>query len=94
MRADGLAPTRISVDQRVPVRGESNPSASDVAAALGGYLAAHTPPAAPGTVRYEIAQGAAMGRPSRLTTVIDWDGGAVTRVRVEGDVEVLGRERV
>jgi PhzF family phenazine biosynthesis protein len=172
LRADALAPTWISVDQRVPVRGETNPSASDVAAviggevigppeswsasrpklivpvadvdalapsfealwelcdacgttgiyavdaglnarqfpvragypedaatgvaaaALGGYLGAHTPPAAPGTVRYEIAQGAAMGRPSRLTTVIDWDGRAVTRVRVEGDVEILGREHV
>ena len=167
IRADALGPTRISVDQRVPVPASTNPSAAEVssvlggavtgpaeswsasrpklivpvesvgalrpsfealwelcdayettgiyafdpglnarqfpvragypedpatgvaAAALAGYLVHHAPPAGPGTVRYEIAQGEAMGRPSRLTTVVEWDGTAITRVRVEGEVEFL-----
>ena len=79
--------------RQFPVRAgyPEDPATGVAAAALGGYLAHHAPPDAPGTVRYEIAQGVAMGRPSRLTTVVDWDGSAVTRVRVEGDVTVQER---
>jgi PhzF family phenazine biosynthesis protein len=66
------------------------------AAALAGYLAHHDPRAigTTGPLTVRIRQGAAMGRPSRLTAQLDRDGTAVTRVRVAGDVLVLGEETI
>ena len=80
--------------RQFPVRAgyPEDPATGVAAAALAGYLTHHAPPADAGTVRYEIAQGEAMGRPSRLSSVVDFDGSAITRVRVEGDVEILGQE--
>ncbi len=90
---------RITVHARqFPARaGYPEDAATGVAAAaLAGYLTHHDPrligTTGPATVR--IRQGAAMGRPSLLTARLDTHAGAVTRVRIAGDVLVLGEETV
>lgn len=74
------------VHARVFVPGLSvpeDPATGSANAALGGYLAARTPRDGT-TLRWTVAQGLEMGRPSRLEVEADKHGGAVTAVRVGG----------
>ena len=74
------------VHARVFVPGLSvpeDPATGSANAALGGYLARRTPRDA-ATLRWTVAQGIEMGRPSRLEVEADKAGGAVTAVRVGG----------
>lgn len=59
-----------------------DPATGSANACLAGYLAARTP--RDGTVRWEVAQGVEMGRPSRLSIEADVQQGAVRAVRVGG----------
>ena len=81
--ADGGPPC--DVHARVFVPGLSvpeDPATGSACAALGGFLARRTP--RDGTVRWTVAQGLEMGRPSRLEVEADKAGGAITAVRVGG----------
>jgi len=60
-----------------------DPATGSANAALGGYLAARTPRDG-ATLRWTVAQGIEMGRPSRLEVEADKRRGAVTAVRVGG----------
>ena len=74
------------VHARVFVPGLSvpeDPATGSANAALGGYLAARTPRDG-ATLRWTVAQGLEMGRPSRLEVEADKQGGRVTAVRVGG----------
>jgi len=73
------------VHARVFVPGLSvpeDPATGSACAALGGFLARRTP--RDGTVRWTVAQGLEMGRPSRLEVEADKAGGTITAVRVGG----------
>ncbi|MCZ8203141.1 PhzF family phenazine biosynthesis protein [Gemmatimonas sp.] len=66
-----------------------DPATGSANAALAGYLAARTP--REGTLRWEVAQGVEMGRPSRLSIEADkWQGG-ITAVRVGGASVVMAQ---
>ena len=83
VHADGAPPA--DVHARVFVPGLSvpeDPATGSACAALGGFLARRTP--RDGTVRWTVAQGLAMGRPSRLEVEADKADGAITAVRVGG----------
>ena len=60
-----------------------DPATGSANAALGGYLAARTPRDG-ATLRWTVAQGIEMGRPSRLEVEADKRAGTVTAVRVGG----------
>lgn len=86
-RDSALAPhvQGCDVRARVFVPGLSvpeDPATGSANACLAGYLAARTP--RDGTVRWEVAQGVEMGRPSRLSIEADKAGGAIQAVRVGG----------
>jgi trans-2,3-dihydro-3-hydroxyanthranilate isomerase len=59
-----------------------DPATGSANAALAAFLAARTP--RDGTVRWVVAQGVEMGRPSRLALEVDKVGGGVSAVRVAG----------
>ncbi len=85
-RAD-LAPAvgEVDIRARVFVPGLSvpeDPATGSANACLAGYLAARTP--RDGTLRWRVAQGVEMGRPSRLELEADKQAGAITGVRVGG----------
>jgi trans-2,3-dihydro-3-hydroxyanthranilate isomerase len=92
--APGLAPHVQGCDLRarvfVPSCGvPEDPATGSANAALAGYLAARTP--REGTLRWEVAQGVEMGRPSRLSIAADkWQGG-ITAVRVGGASVVMAQ---
>ncbi len=65
-----------------PAIGE-DPATGSAAAALAGRLAAESAQA-DGTLRWNIVQGAEMGRPSEIFASADKRDGAVTAVRVGG----------
>jgi trans-2,3-dihydro-3-hydroxyanthranilate isomerase len=85
-RADLPASLRdVDIRARVFVPGLSvpeDPATGSANACLAGYLAARTP--RDGTLRWRVAQGVEMGRPSRLELEADKVGGAITAVRVAG----------
>jgi trans-2,3-dihydro-3-hydroxyanthranilate isomerase len=60
-----------------------DPATGSANAALGGWLARRTP-RLDGTLRWTVAQGIEMGRPSRLDVSADKRGGEITAVRVGG----------
>jgi trans-2,3-dihydro-3-hydroxyanthranilate isomerase len=60
-----------------------DPATGSAVAALGGYLAARDPRTT-GTLRWVVAQGVEMGRPSRLELEVDREAGRITAVRVGG----------
>jgi trans-2,3-dihydro-3-hydroxyanthranilate isomerase len=60
-----------------------DPATGAAAAALAGYLAATRPPGN-GTLRWVVAQGVEMGRPSRLYIECDRVGDRIQAVRVGG----------
>ncbi len=68
-----------------------DPATGSANACLAGYLAARTP--RDGTLRWEVAQGIELGRPSRLSLEADKAAGAITAVRV-GGASVLVSEGV
>jgi trans-2,3-dihydro-3-hydroxyanthranilate isomerase len=75
-----------AVRARVFVPGLSvpeDPATGSACAALGGYLAARTP-RDDGTLRWTVAQGVEMGRPSEIHVEVDKSAGAVAAVRVGG----------
>jgi len=75
----------VDIRARVFVPGLSvpeDPATGSANACLAAYLAARTP--RDGTLRWRVAQGVEMGRPSRLELEADKQGGAVTAVRVAG----------
>lgn len=85
--ADGLAVHVQGCDIRarvfVPSGGvPEDPATGSANAALAGYLAARTP--RDGTLRWEVAQGVEMGRPSRLSIEAHKTGGRIDAVRVGG----------
>lgn len=59
-----------------------DPATGSANACLAAYLAARTP--RDGTLRWSVAQGIEMGRPSRLELEVERAGGAVGAVRVGG----------
>ena len=59
-----------------------DPATGSANASLAGYLAARTP--RDGTLRWEVAQGVEMGRPSRLSLEVEKSAGVITAVRVGG----------
>ena len=62
---------------------DEDPATGAAATALAGYLAPLAGQAE-GTLRWSVAQGVEMGRPSRLAIEADLSAGAVTAVRVGG----------
>lgn len=85
--AAGLAPHVQGCDIRarvfVPSGGvPEDPATGSANAALAGYLAARTP--RDGTLRWEVAQGVEMGRPSRLSLEVEKRSGTISAVRVGG----------
>ena len=62
-----------------------DPATGSACAALGGYLAVRTP-RDDATLRWTVAQGVEMGRPSRLEVEVDKEAGEVRAVRVGGEV--------
>jgi trans-2,3-dihydro-3-hydroxyanthranilate isomerase len=68
-----------------------DPATGSACGPLGSYLVHHG--VVSGNAAHDILnlQGAAMGRPSRLHTSIDSDGGTITRVRVGGTSVLVGR---
>lgn len=64
------------------------------AAALGAYVTLHRSIRSNGRHRFRIAQGHAMGSPSRIDVITECMGGAITAVSIQGAAQVLGRERV
>jgi trans-2,3-dihydro-3-hydroxyanthranilate isomerase len=84
---EGLPPHVQGCDLRarvfVPSGGvPEDPATGSANAALAGYLAARTP--RDGTLRWEVAQGVEMGRPSRLSLEVEKSAGTITAVRVGG----------
>jgi trans-2,3-dihydro-3-hydroxyanthranilate isomerase len=68
-----------------------DPATGSAAAALAGYLAAHLPAGAVGTLRWTVEQGFEMGRPSILRVEADRAAdGSVTAVRVGGGAVRVG----
>lgn len=59
-----------------------DPATGSANAALAGFLAARTP--RDGTLRWEVAQGVEMGRPSRLSIEAHKSGGRINAIRVGG----------
>jgi len=59
-----------------------DPATGSANAALAGFLAARTP--RDGTLRWEVAQGVEMGRPSRLSIEAHKAGSRIDAVRVGG----------
>ena len=93
MGAPDEASARAGVDvhARVFVPGLSvpeDPATGSANAALAGFLAARTP-RLDGTLRWTVAQGLEMGRPSRLELEADKRGGEITAVRVGGSSVVV-----
>ncbi|HEX5581555.1 MAG TPA: PhzF family phenazine biosynthesis protein, partial [Gemmatimonadaceae bacterium] len=72
-----------------------DPATGSACAALGGYLAARTP-RNDATLRWTVAQGVEMGRPSRIEVEADKEDGAISGVRVGGSTVMVceGRMRV
>jgi trans-2,3-dihydro-3-hydroxyanthranilate isomerase len=64
-----------------------DPATGSANAALAGYLAARTP--REGTLRWEVAQGVEMGRPSRLSLEAHKQGGVIDAVRVGGATVII-----
>jgi trans-2,3-dihydro-3-hydroxyanthranilate isomerase len=65
-----------------------DPATGAAAAALAGYLGARD--TAPGTRRWTISQGVAMGRPSTIAVEFDNAAGAIAEVRVGGSAVLVG----
>ena len=64
-----------------------DPATGSANAALAGYLAARTP--REGTLRWEVAQGVEMGRPSRLSIEAHKTDGRIAAIRVGGASVVM-----
>ncbi len=88
---EAAARAGVDVHARVFVPGlgvPEDPATGSANAALAGYLAARTP-RLDGTLRWTVAQGLEMGRPSRLELEADKRGGEITAVRVGGSAVVV-----
>lgn len=90
--APGLAPHVQGCDIRarvfVPSGGvPEDPATGSANAALAGFLAARTP--RDGTLRWEVAQGVEMGRPSRLSIEAHKTSGVIDAIRVGGASVVM-----
>lgn len=88
----GLAPHVQGCDIRarvfVPSGGvPEDPATGSANAALAGFLAARTP--RDGTLRWEVAQGVEMGRPSRLSIEAHKTSGRIDAIRVGGASVVM-----
>jgi trans-2,3-dihydro-3-hydroxyanthranilate isomerase len=70
-----------------------DPATGAAAAALAGYLAATRPPGN-GTLRWVVAQGVEMGRPSRLHIECDRVGDRIQAVRVGGASVMVAKGRL
>jgi trans-2,3-dihydro-3-hydroxyanthranilate isomerase len=65
-----------------------DPATGSAVAALGGYLASRDPRPS-GTLRWTVAQGVVMGRPSRLELEVDREAGTICAVRVGGGAVLI-----
>jgi trans-2,3-dihydro-3-hydroxyanthranilate isomerase len=93
---EGEASGASDVHARVFVPGLSvpeDPATGSACAVLGGYLAARTPRDG-GTLRWTVAQGLEMGRPSTIHVEADKAGGRVTAVRVGGTSVLVSEGRM
>ena len=70
-----------------------DPATGSAAAALAGYLAGDAE-SANGTLRWVVAQGVEMGRPSRLHVACDRSGGRISAVRVGGASVLVAEGRL
>lgn len=70
-----------------------DPATGSAAAALAGYLAGEAGPEH-GTLRWVVAQGVEMGRPSRLHVACDRSGGRISAVRVGGTSVLVAEGRL
>ncbi len=64
-----------------------DPATGSAGACLAGYLAKRTP--REGSLRWEVAQGIEMGRPSRLTIEAEKSGGSITAIHVGGNSVIV-----
>lgn len=64
------------------------------AAALGGYLTRYDYALADGRHEFRIAQGYAMGHPSKIDVCAESFGGQITRISVRGIAEIVHCERI
>lgn len=64
-----------------------DPATGSAGACLAGYLARRTP--RQGSLRWEVAQGIEMGRPSRLTIEAEKSGGSITAIHVGGNSVIV-----
>ena len=67
-----------------------DPATGSAAAVLGGYLGDANPRLS-GTIRWQVAQGEEVGRPSLIRVEIDKDAGRITAVRVGGAATFVSR---
>jgi PhzF family phenazine biosynthesis protein len=82
--------------RQFPLRaGFSEDAATGVAAAaLGAYLASYDHKRQTGQYRFQIAQGYAMGAPSRIEAIAECANGEVTRAAIRGAARIVGREQI
>lgn len=101
-RVTGVYPFTRSTDKRnanvearqFPLRaGFPEDAATGVAAAaLGAYLVKYDSMLRTGEHRFRIAQGYAMGAPSLIETLVDCEGGRITRTAIRGEADIIRRE--
>jgi trans-2,3-dihydro-3-hydroxyanthranilate isomerase len=69
-----------------------DPATGSANACLAGFLAARTP--RDGQLRWEVAQGIEMGRPSRLSIEAEKQGGTIKAIRVGGASVIISEGRM
>ena len=72
---------------------DEDPATGSGAVALAGVLASRLP-AADGTFRWEIDQGVAMGRPSRIEASAEKRGGKVTKIHIAGSAVLVAQGEI
>ena len=89
--AGGSPPPDVRVRMFAPGSGvPEDPATGSAAAALGGYLGDGSD-RDHGTLRWRVAQGAEVGRPSLIEVECDRAGGATTAIRVGGGAVFVSR---
>ena len=72
---------------------DEDPATGSGAVALAGVLAARRPPS-DGVFKWQIDQGVAMGRPSRIEASAEKRGGKVTRIRIGGAAVLVAQGEI
>ena len=89
--AEDSPPPDVRVRMFAPGSGvPEDPATGSAAAVLGGYLGGASPRAS-GTLRWRVAQGEEIGRPSVISVEVDKVAGEITAVRVGGGATFVSR---